>query len=386
MKKFIIIISVILGILAILAGVYFAWLQTKTILKPPAAGQPTADGSQQPTTDEQSLVAQKLKIISDQPIFNYWIFQRAAAPADETVSTSTPANNNKIFYISQEGKIFELNGEGEADIIAPDPIDNLRAVKSSFDGGRTIIEFGDLNSPKFVIFNSEKRVFETLPDDISAVTFSPDGKKIAYLERASGNLMVKDLASVKNKTTKIMSLSQKDFDLDWISTQKIVFAPRPSAFYSASAWAVDIQNKTISSLVSATDGLIIRWSSGGEIGLKFSVQSAGRKGSLNLINSQGLSEGDLNFITLPDKCFISEPAMYCAIPEDITSGGILPDDYLKRAIHFEDSFYQIDIIQNSITEILASTDLSLDAVNLALNDGRLLFINRYDNNLYSLEL
>ncbi len=78
--------------------------------------------------------------------------------------------------------------------------------------------------------------------------------------------------------------------------------------------------------------------------------------------------------------------MYCAVPEDMPSGAVLPDDYLKRAIYFKDSFYQIDTEQNSITEILAATDPFFDAVNLALTDGKLFFINRYDNNLYSLEL
>lgn len=383
MRKFIIITSVILGILAVLAGVYFAWLQTRTILTPPDTGQQSAGDGQQPTTDEQSLTTQKLKIISDQSVFSYWIFQGVTA---QTVSTSTAMNSDRVFYISQEGKIFELNGESEAEVVVPEPIDNLQAVKSSADGKNIIIKFGDLNSPKFVIFNSEAKVFETLPDDISAAAFSPDSKKVVYLERTNGDLMVKDLANAKNKTAKITSFTQKDFDLDWISAQKIILVPKPSAFYSASAWMVDVQKKTINPLMNAVNGLMIGWSSDGEIGLEFSVQSAGQKGNLNLIDNQGLPEGNLNFVTFPDKCFISEPLMYCAVPEDMPSGAVLPDDYLKRAIYFKDSFYQIDTEQNSITEILAATDPFFDAVNLALTDGKLFFINRYDNNLYSLEL
>ncbi len=385
MKKTIIIISAIFGILAILTGVYFAWKKTKTILTPPGPAQSTT-GVNQPTTNEQQITTQKLKIISEQPIFDYWVFYPTATSTDKTMATSTVTSSGKIFYISQEGKIFGINEEDKAEAVTPDQINNLQAVKSSFDGKRTIIKFGDLISPKFIIFNSETKVFETLPGNISAAAFSPDGKKITYLEQTSGNLMTKDLVGTKPKTTKILSFSQKDFDLEWISAEKIILTPKPSAFYLASAWQVDIKNKTVNSLGSAANGLIIKWSINGKTGLEFSVQSAGEKSSLNLIDDQGLAKGNLNFITFPDKCFIAEPKIYCAIPEGLPVNSVLPDDYLKRAIYFKDSIYQIDTSQNSMVGILNITDPALDAVNLTLAGSKLLFINRYDNNLYSLEL
>jgi len=375
MKKIIIIISVILGIVAMGLGVYFAWQKTKTILTPPGIGQqPTASNQQSTTGEQQPAAAQKLKILSDQQIFDYWIFYPAATSTD-----------SKIFYLSQDGKIFQLEG-GKSEAVSSEPIGNIQMIKSSFDGKRVLIKFGDFISPKFIIFNTEAKVFELLPENITAAAFSPDAKKIAYLEKNSGNLMIKDLIGAKPKTVKVLSFNQKDFDLDWILAEKIVLTPKPSAFYRTSSWMIDINKKTLIALGTEVNGLMMKWSADGKAGLQFSSQSEGREGRLNLINEQGAVQAVLDFITLPDKCFISQPKIYCAVPESIPAKTVLPDDYLKRAVYFKDVFYQIDITQNSLSEILAGTEPTLDATRLNLVDNKLLFINRYDNGLYSLEL
>jgi len=374
MKKIIIIISVILGIVAMGLGVYFAWKKTKTILTPPSApSQPTSVGITEPTAAERQLAAQKLKILSDQPIFDYWIY-----------STSS----EQVFYVNQEGKIFKIKEDGNDEAITSEPIENLQTIKSSSDGKRVFIKSGDLVSPKFTIFNSETKIFELLPENITAAAFSPDAKKIAYLETKAiqSDLIIKDLVNLKQKPSWIISISQKDFDLDWISAEKIVLVPKSSAFYQASAWVIDTKKKTVSPLGAEVNGLMIKWSSNGKIGLQFSSQSEGREGRLNLINEQGLVQAGLDFITLPDKCLISDPKIYCAIPTSIPAKTVLPDDYLKRAVYFRDALYQIDISQNSLSGIFTETEPAIDAARLNLLDNKLLFINRYDSRLYSLEI
>jgi len=374
MKKIIIIIRVILGIVAMGLGVYFAWKKTKTILTPPSApSQPTSVGITEPTAAERQLAAQKLKILSDQPIFDYWIY-----------STSS----EQVFYVNQEGKIFKIKEDGNDEAITSEPIENLQTIKSSSDGKRVFIKSGDLVSPKFTIFNSETKIFELLPENITAAAFSPDAKKIAYLETKAiqSDLIIKDLVNLKQKPSWIISISQKDFDLDWISAEKIVLVPKSSAFYQASAWVIDTKKKTVSPLGAEVNGLMIKWSSNGKIGLQFSSQSEGREGRLNLINEQGLVQAGLDFITLPDKCLISDPKIYCAIPTSIPAKTVLPDDYLKRAVYFRDALYQIDISQNSLSGIFTETEPAIDAARLNLLDNKLLFINRYDSRLYSLEI
>jgi hypothetical protein len=385
MKKTIIIIGVILGIVAMALGVYFARKKTKSILTPPSVSPLTAEYGLQPTTAGQLAIA-KLKILSDQPIFDYFV-RRSLGEGGLGNSTSA----SEIFYLNQDGLLFKVKEDGKNEAIISEPIENLQTIKSSSDGKRALIKFGDLVSPKFTIFNSQAKIFELLPENITAAAFSPDVKKIAYLETPDGNsvisnLVIKDLVDSKPKISKILSFNQKDFDLEWILPEKIVLVPKPSAFYQASAWIVDTKKKTLTSLGTEVNGLMIKWSANGKMGLQFSSQSKGRESRLNLINEQGLVQAGLDFVTLPGKCLISDPKIYCAVPTSIPAKTVLPDDYLKRTLYFRDAIYQIDINQNSLSEIFTEAEPAIDAVRLNLFNNKLLFINRYDNKLYQLEL
>lgn len=380
MKKTLIIISVILGILAMAVGVYFAWKKSRELLVPPVV--------QQPMTGEQQLPAsakRKIKILSDQPIFDYWVH-----------STSS----EQIFYLNQNGLIFKVKEDAEDEAITPEPIENFQSIKSSSDGKFALIKFGPSTgsgqAPQFLIFNSETKVQEFLPENITAAAFSLDAKKIIYLQKQVGfktasDLIIKELTGVKPKTTKILSFNQMDFDLDWILPETVILAPKPSAFSAVSAWSVDIKNKIFKPLWPIDlSGLMINWSvdgrTDGKLGLQFNSGKEGSKDSLIMINEKGEKRANFDFLTLPDKCFFSEPKIYCAVPLGIPKNMILPDDYLKKAVYFKDFLYQIDISQNSLSEIFSAAEPVIDAARLSISDNQLLFINRYDSRLYSLEL
>ncbi|MBT9171290.1 MAG: hypothetical protein DDT18_01663 [Actinobacteria bacterium] len=381
MKKTLIIISVVLGVLAMAVGIYFAWKKSRELLAPPVIDQRLI-------TDDQrlpDLAEKKIKILSDQPIFDYWVF-----------ATST----KQVFYLNQDGQIFKVKEDAEDEAITPEPIDNLQSVKSSFDGKLALIKFGPSTSSgqgsQFLIFNSETKVQEFLPENITAAAFSPDAKKIIYLQKQVGfktasDLIIRELTGAKPKTSKILSFNQMDFDLDWILPETVILTPKPSAFSAVSAWNVDIKNKTFKPLWPIDlSGLMINWSidgrTDGKLGLQFNSGKEGSKDSLILINEKGEKRANLDFLTLPNKCFFAEPKIYCAVPLEIPKDTILPDDYLKRAVYFKDFLYQIDINQNSLSDIFSASEPVIDAVRLFISGNQLLFINRYDDRLYSLEL
>ncbi len=369
-------------------GVYFAWKKSRELLAPPAVDQRLM-------TDDQRLpvsVERKIKILSDQPIFDYWV---ADLRGSIQILEADSRGNTEIFYIDQNGLIFSVK-DGEDEAVTPEPIDNIQSIKSSFDGKLALIKFGDVNFSRFVIFNSETKVQEFLPENITAAAFSPDDKKIVYLQKQVGfktasDLIVKELTGAKPKTSKILSFNQMDFDLDWILPETVILAPKSSAFSAVSAWSVDIKNKIFKPLWPIDlNGLMINWSidgrTDGKLGLRFNSGKEGSKDSLIMINEKGEKRANFDFLTLPNKCFFAEPKIYCAIPLEVPKKTILPDDYLKKAVYFKDFLYQIDISQNSLSEIFSASEPIVDAVNLRILDNKLLFINRYDSRLYSLEL
>ncbi|MEE8131709.1 MAG: hypothetical protein V3T98_01565 [Candidatus Paceibacterota bacterium] len=373
MKKSIIIISVILGILALAGGVYFAWKKSQEILTPPTSPIiPTF-----PTTPTiPTSPTSNLKIISDQPVFDYFVRRSLG---EGGLATST-----EIFYIAQDGKIFKIIENTEDEIISSQIIDNLQQVKSSSNGERILIKSGSANSPQFNIFNAADKIWELLPSGITAADFSPDNKKIAYLKTNGdkNDLITKNISGTR--TTKIISLSQKDFGLKWLTTEIILLIPKPSFQINADIWEVNTKNKTIKKIASGR-GLMVNWSTNGDLGMKFSVDQR-RNSYLDLIDNEGVVQANFDFSTLPDKCLFNLAKIYCAIPQAHNSiqEPVLPDDYLKRAVYFEDFIYEMNLEQNTFEVIYAEPELAIDAFRLSTSNNQLLFINRYDDKLYSL--
>ncbi|MBN2197761.1 hypothetical protein JW698_00980 [Candidatus Wolfebacteria bacterium] len=375
MKKTVIIIIIVLGVLAMGSGIYFAWRKTSSILTPPLGSSIEGGSFSVIETDIPENLALKMKILNDQPALNYLVFQDSE-------------NGESIFYLNNEGMILKTEEDKDDEIIVQEPIENIQSIKASADGKRMIIKSGDLSYPNFVIFNVEERIFEVLPENITSVDFSPDAESVAYLKinGEKSDLIIKNLINTKQKDINIISIYQKDFNLDWISSSKIVLSPKFSAFNLSSNWIVDISKKTINLWGEEAYGLITKWAQNGEIGLRFSSRLKGREAFLNLINIDGQIRANISFLTLPQKCFIADPKIYCAIPNSIPSKTVLPDDYFKKAFYSIDSFYQIDVNENSLLEIFTETDPAIDAINLNLVGDKLYFINRYDNGIYSLEL
>jgi hypothetical protein len=393
-----------LGIIAMAVGVYFAWKKSRELLVPPVVQQPAAGEQQLPASAER-----KIKILSDQQIFDYWVYRpefgvvatstiikSATSTISTATSTKTIARDSIVFYLNQDGLIFKVKEDAEDEAITPEPINNFQSIKSSFGGKFALIKFGDADFLGFVIFNGETKVQEFLPENITAAAFSPDGKKIVYLQKQVGfktasDLIVKELTGAKQKTTKILSFNQMDFDLDWILPEIVILTPKPSTFSAVLAWSVDIKNKTFKPLWPIDlSGLMINWSvdgrTDGKLGLQFNSGKEGNKDSLIMINEKGEKRANFDFLTLPNKCFFAEPKIYCAVPLEIPKDTILPDDYLKKAVYFKDFLYQIDVNQNSLSEIFSASEPIIDATRLSISGNRLLFINRYDGRLYNLEL
>ena len=364
MKKIIIIIIAVVFILAVAFGVYFGWKKSKEILEPPISNQQSIIDNQQ-----QTAAKQRLKIIGNQPAFGYWI--------------NSIATSSQIFYFNQDGQIFKIKADGDEETISERIIENIQKIEADKDGEKVIVEFGDKNNSQFEIFDVEKKIWQRIKN-ASAASFSPDGKQIAYFDGV--DLIVKNLLDPKQKTQKILSLSQKDFDLKWIASDRILLIPKPSSLISANIWEINLKTKALK-IFAGDKGLTVNFAKDNSIGLKFSVNER-REGALQLIGNSGAIMANLNFLTLPNKCLINLVKIYCAIPQSYNSVSepILPDDYLKRATYSNDFIYELNLGENSFLPIFEENNSSIDAIDLELLENQLFFINRYDNRIYRLEL
>ncbi len=399
-KKILIITAVVLGVIAVGFGVYFAIKKAREIITPPEGSVPAGyfssgiSGGILGISGISGEKKEKLQIMSDQTAFDYWTTGDFLNKNATTTATSTILSDisNQIFYFNESRQILKAVDNKEDEMISDRTIENMQSIEANKDGSLVIVKYGaDNNSPLFEIFDISKKVW-TVFENISALTFSPNGNQIAYLENSANsnsmsNLVIKDLIDKKPKTTKIISFNQKDFNLKWLLADKILLISKPSYQIEGEIWEVNIKKKTLK-MFDSGNGLAVNWAKDASFGLKMTTDQKG-SGTLNLIDNIGALKANLGFFTLPEKCLVNLVKIYCGLSQSYTTikKPELPDDYLKKAVYYSDYLYEIDVATNAFSLIFSNPNFNIDFFRLSLfNNNSLIFINRYDNKVYKLNL
>ncbi len=372
-KKLIITIGIVLGIVALGIAAYFAWHNRQQIAQyiPGVGG-----GGQIPPAQQ---MAKKITILSSQDVLEYWV-------ADFATSSD-------IFYIAKRGDLIHVDAAGKEDKIATIKNGKDLWIKPSRDGKLFLMQQVGSSDQEMDVLDAKTGKTQAAFIGVVSADWGPQPGILAVLqmqsenERIATNLMIADMLGKNTQPQKIMSFHQQDYDIQWIRDNQIILMPKPASDIISQAWTVDLKAKTMKQFVVGR-GLMLSWAKFGDIGLKFSSLD-GTTNKLMLIDSAGNKKTEFSFKTFPDKCAIVSPKqMYCAISrdQDAFSAGVFPDDYLKRAVYFHDGLYNIDFDKNSLQAVFEDNDPLIDATHLMLMGTKLLFINRYDNKLYSLQL
>ena len=325
------------------------------------------DSNNAPAVVQQPTVAKKkLTNLTENPIFDYWVNK----------------TSNSIYYIQPAGEVVRITDVVK--ITNSQTLNKLNRVIASPDGNYAIAKFNYPNSTSFSLFNTETNSWQPLPPNVISAAWSPDSKQILILDdKALKILDIKDF-----KTKNIISMSQEELNLDWTSASTVVLSFPSSDQLPSSAWSLSLKDKSIVPLATNEYGLVINWSKDGQYGIKFNNvidYQAGKKPLTSLIKSDGQTLVNLSFNTIPSKCLILEKNIYCAVPKNINDGVILLDDYYKRSVYFDDSIHLLDLSDGS-SKSLWQESSNIDADHLEIFNNQLLFKNRLDDKLYSLEL
>ncbi|PIR44329.1 hypothetical protein COV23_00350, partial [Candidatus Wolfebacteria bacterium CG10_big_fil_rev_8_21_14_0_10_31_9] len=299
MRKNIIIGIIIIALVAIGIGVYFAWQKSNQNVgdnfdqtNNQAVNQAGNYSGQMNSISPILPANGKIKLLSKNNALAYWI---------TNLSTSTQFQSQDIFYISEDGSVNKISGTSE-DVIGKENLGSVKFAKPLFNANKVLIVFKKANSLIPEVFDIDKKIWRPLSGDelITAVDLSPDGKKMAYtIDNFKGgvDLFTIDLSNEKGKGVKLITLNIKDFDIKWVSDNTILFASKPSFDYSSEIWKFDLKTKTLSKIIES-NGLIVNWSKFGDLGLKFS-SAQNRSYSFSLIDNSGNSKGSFKFITFP---------------------------------------------------------------------------------------
>ena len=374
------ILKLIIGIVGVLVLGWLVYFVISRTTAPKTANQESKLPEQtieEKTGEPVATTANRLKILSENPVFDYW------------VASST----QEIFYVSETGKIAKANSDSQDTFLSEQPIENLNFILPSPDSQKIIAAFGNPNQPQFSIFDLMNNSWSPLPLEIKSMAWLPEGKRVAAVisQNNQANLAIIDIANYLSGDTKqkdkaiktiIKNISLKDLKIDWLRPDEIIFTDKPSSLVAGSAWRLNLSKLNFDEIISPGAGLIIKWLKD-DLGLKFQNQKS------SLINWAGQTINDFSFMVLPDKCVLKSDFLYCFLFTPTSPKTNWPDDYLQKSVYTEDDLYKFNLNNLTAPELVfesATEGKILDTSMTKLLGNQILFINRYDNRLYGLEV
>ncbi len=357
MKK---ILVVIIILAAVGLATFFAWPYLRPLVSqtnsvpaiPPAGPAPTAN-------------AQNLHKETDDSIFSYWL---------------TDAGD--IIYVDQSGKVYRLSHGNREELILQ-KIADLQSFVASGDGSYAVAAFGPRLAPTFSLLSVKNKTWQPLPTDVTSVVWDRTRNRLLYLKQTDGlaTLNVFDVST--KKTTEIIRFPSQGIKLIWTGTDKVYVGEASSANAGSALLSLNLKNRSVSLFTKDTPGLMSSWAPDGSLGLIFA--NSFKENALILSDGKGTPLGKPLFgTTLPSKCLVESQLIFCAVPREIPSGIILPDDWLTRKFYSEDKILSFNVKTNEVKTLFDNPTPSIDAEQLNRHGNTLYFVNRYDQKLYSL--
>ncbi len=382
-------ILIYLGVV-ILVGLILYVIWTAFVPKPtvpvtptpaPSSGSlPVTNGTSSVTTGTASQAASStitvpiLSKISSHDVFTYWV-------DPQTGDVRYMDNTGEVWLVNQGGKETLDSGQTLTALNSADVYQNKQEV---------LVSFGDPAAPQWAIYDVLDQTWHSLPQNIVNVTWGADPNQLIGLVKNVNSYSLSYVDLTKTPATEKTILNNfymNGVNFKFLAPSTLIITEKPSSYYSASAWELNLKNLAMNMVFQPTAGLYARTSSDGSLIFSYSGNN------ITILNSKTLAPYNLPFQSLPGKCDSSANAssssIYCFSPENVTPSVVMPDDYLEKA------FYSIDILynysfntQNTKTVIISGTPgiPMIDAENVSSYGGSVYFVNRYDNSLYKLTL
>ena len=369
LKKILIILIILLILVVGLLVVYNFFLKE----------EPTPSVTPPTTTPPTTSPTGPIKPISQEPVL------------------SSVIDNQKVrYYLKNNGYVFESGFDGsQSTRISSNILLNLLKVLWSANKDKVIAVFEENGLLRKYLYDYNTGISTLLDRNIRWLAWSPIEDKIAYQyynsQTEDNNISIAEPDG--SQWTNIFTTRMKNLIVEWPSSGQVAIRTKPSGLAQSVVYTIDLASGDFQKIIEETYGLSVLWSPLGDKLLFSETNSQGKNLKLKIADLAKSTIGELNFVTLPEKCVWSQDnrTLFCAVPKNISDSATLPDDYYKKRISFTDEFWAINLdAQEAIRIFIPENEgtATYDAKELLLSpqEDYLLFINQPDGLLYSLEL
>lgn len=278
---------------------------------------------------------------------------------DAAMGSLVEATNGYVYYDKETNKFYIVQPNGEKRELSAKEFFQVQSVVWSEDGTKAIMSFPD-GSKIFHDFSSDRSA--TLPKEITEVSFTETGDKIAYEYEGDSDqdrwLAVSNPDGSNQQIIEPIGDRGERVSVNWSPDGQVVATYREGVGVNREeVYFVGQNGENFKSLVVDGSGFTGRWSDDGSRML-YSVynSSTGYRPNLYIVDAKGdaigLNKEDLNLQTWPDKCAFSGSSLYCAVPTSLPEGaGLAPES----TQFVTDYFYRVDLTTGQKSRIAVPT-------------------------------
>ncbi len=239
---------------------------------------------------------------------------------------------------------------------------------------------------------SSKITSNFLGSNIQSIALSPKKDRVAYLiPSLTGG--VTGVVAKTDGSGKVQTFDSplKSWTLTWPSDTSLAFTTKATSNNPGFLYFVSTVTNASTKILGGIDGLTTLTNTDASRVL-FSKSIEGGITTQVFDVKLGRTE-DAGFTTLPEKCVWSKKektVVYCGIPLSIPQNNY-PDAWYKGKMFFSDELWKIDTLTGifeRVADLRALSNQDIDVTSLILNsrENLLVFINKADLTLWSLEL
>lgn len=343
---------------------------------------PIADPSKVPVAEEDAKVQ---KIAALAPVLNEEVLGASVGNdghlyyfslTDKTLKKATLEGKNKTVLLSN------LPGFIDRLVWAPQKDKVLVLIRNST--GTSIWHMADLTTKTLV----------PLRPEMSRLTWNNLGDKIFYLftDPKSGERSLNTASPDGSNWKELTRLGKNDFYISAIPKSTFVsFWSRPNALEETTFETIGLSGENRKQLLADKKGADYLWSPTGK---SVVVSSSGEPEGL-MLSSMNASGGELRSLSIPT--LVSKvvwnkgsDTIYYALPGNLPSASLLPNDYWSQPLYTQDTFWKMDLSTGKKTRLVDLEDLteSFDSMDLVLspNEDILFFTDRKTRKLYRIDL
>ncbi len=399
-KSLIITISIVLGLLLLsLIGYYFIILGNKSGTDPGTTGfrsffpfggnatteQATSTRPVQPETPKPNNFTQKLRKLSTEPVAGAGVLDIKAGSLVRYVERGT----GHVFEV----EMFSPNQNRISNVTTPITYEALWENKNN----SFIARYLEDDNRTIDTYSISVKTSTSTASSISGVTFPPSISDVSVFGGNVFYLQQKSLGSAGyvsgfdgSKKKQVWNSPIKELLSQFVNTKTVALTSKPAQNISGFLYFVDTETGKVTNVLGNIVGLTTLTSADTT---KVLYLAQGDGISTYIFDIKAKSYTGIVPTTFPEKCVWSNKdknIVYCAVPKERLDEKSLTTWY-KGLIAFTDDIWKYDLKTNTSTLIenpLNEFGEIIDVIKpiLSENEQYLIFINKRDNILWSLDL